>query len=69
MFINIWQEIRSAGDEFSLIKLTKEGKLLSREFVKKKLDAVKKREEMSGPYLGSSRASKTDHGIRKKKIS
>ena len=40
-----------------LIKLTKEGKLLSREFVQKKLDAVKKREEMAGPYLERVRAA------------
>lgn len=41
----------------SLIKLTKEGKLLTREFVQKKLDAVKKREEMAGPYIERVRAA------------
>ncbi len=35
----------------SLIKMTKEGKLLSREFVQKKLDAVKKREELAPPHI------------------
>src|SRR5437763_7227964 len=35
----------------SLISLTKEGRLLSRKFVEKKLDAIKKREAAAGPHL------------------
>ncbi len=35
----------------ALISLTKEGKLLSRKFVEKKVDAVKKREAAAGPHL------------------
>ncbi len=35
----------------SLISLAKEGRLLSRKFVEKKLDAIKKREAAAGPHL------------------
>src|SRR5436305_191957 len=35
----------------ALIKLTKEGRLLSREFVDKKLDAIRKREDSVAPHL------------------
>ncbi|HEY2125086.1 MAG TPA: sugar phosphate isomerase/epimerase [Chthoniobacterales bacterium] len=35
----------------SLIKLARNGKLLSREFVRKKVEAVKKREAIAPPYL------------------
>src|SRR5206468_6137361 len=35
----------------SLIKLVKQGKLLSREFVREKIDAVKKREAAAPPHL------------------
>ncbi len=41
----------------SLISLTKQGRLLSRKFVQKKLEAVKKREAAAGPYVDRVRAA------------